>query len=442
MVEIEINSVIKQTKDFIDKQLLPIINDLGEKLEGNIFFYHLTQIYFNEFTDKQKNLILAASQENVSEILEIGFNSGFSALLFLNANPNISITCVDIGEHKYVIPCYNKIKEFYGDRINLFIGNSVDVLPKLTNLYDLIHIDGAHIESIANEDIINSCYISKNNAILIFDDYDIPVLHNLWNRFSGIFNFKDINFTIFKNKYQSIKQLNKYNYLNDINDINKVNLIEKTIPKIIHHIAPSDKTKWHPFWEECYNTWLHKFPETEYEHKLWNDEEDLENFIKNDFPFFLPIFKSYPYKIQRIDMVKYFILFKYGGIYVDMDYYCYKNFYNTLDMTKPNITCSPWTNVEFLQNSLMASPKNSFVFLDIIKNEMRRSYITYTLDKISYVSATTGPKLISDVFCRLQSFINPLDKELFNPIKCNYFDNVEKYNKDTCYCKHLGTGNW
>ena len=32
MVEIEINSVIKQTKDFIDKQLLPIINDLGEKL--------------------------------------------------------------------------------------------------------------------------------------------------------------------------------------------------------------------------------------------------------------------------------------------------------------------------------------------------------------------------------------------------------------------------
>ena len=220
MVEIEINSVIKQTKDFIDKQLLPIINDLGEKLEGNIFFYHLTQIYFNEFTDKQKNLILAASQENVSEILEIGFNSGFSALLFLNANPNISITCVDIGEHKYVIPCYNKIKEFYGDRINLFIGNSVDVLPKLTNLYDLIHIDGAHIESIANEDIINSCYISKNNAILIFDDYDIPVLHNLWNRFSGIFNFKDINFTIFKNKYQSIKQLNKYNYLNDINDIN------------------------------------------------------------------------------------------------------------------------------------------------------------------------------------------------------------------------------
>ena len=134
-------------------------------------------------------------------------------------------------------------------------------------------------------------------------------------------------------------------------------------------------------------------------------------------------------------MARYFILFKYGGIYADMDFYCYKNFYNTLDMTKPNITCSPWTNVEFLQNSLMASPKNSFVFLDIINEASKRNFN-------ELVTNSTGPKLISDVYYRLQSFINPLNVKLYNPIGCKDLDNIELYNENTCYCKHYGTGKW
>ena len=134
-------------------------------------------------------------------------------------------------------------------------------------------------------------------------------------------------------------------------------------------------------------------------------------------------------------MARYFILFKYGGIYADMDFYCYKNFYNTLDMTKPNITRSPWTEVEFLQNSLMASKKNSFVFLDIINEASRRN-------KLELVSNSTGPNLISNVYDRIQSFINPLSINLYNPIGCKSLDNDTLYNENTCYCKHYGTGQW
>jgi mannosyltransferase OCH1-like enzyme len=428
MSNINYDKIINDTKEFIDLNLMPIINNLGEELEGNLFMYHLTKTYLDNFTVKQKNLVLLSNQNNVKEVLEIGFNSGFSAVLLLNSNPNINLTCVDICIHSYSIPCYNKIKEFYGDRINLQIGSSVDVVPKLPKLYDLIHIDGAHQYSIALEDIINSYYISSRKSILIMDDYDIPVLNNLWNEYSKIFNLTDLSFDIFINPYQSIKQVNKYNYLDNISN-------DKNIPKIIHQIAPSDKSNWHPVWEECQKTWLINFPSPEYEYKLWNDEEDLENLIKNDFPFFLDIFKNYSRKIQRIDMARYFILFKYGGIYADMDFYCYKNFYNTLDMTKPNITCSPWKDVEFLQNSLMASPKGNFVFLDIIDVASKRNFH-------ELVSNSTGPKLISDVYDRLTSFINPLDLKLYNPIGCKSLDNIELYNENTCYCKHYGTGKW
>lgn len=260
------------------------------------------------------------------------------------------------------------------------------------------------------------------------DDYDIPELNNLWNEYSNIFNFMNPNFNIFENPYQSIKRLNKFNYFSDIYKINK----NYEIPKIIHQIAPKNESNWHELWKTCQDTWKLKFPE--YEYKLWSDEEDIENLIKTDFPFFYDIFMSYPHKIQRIDMARYFILIKYGGIYVDMDFYCYKNFYDFLDKSKINIPYSPWNNVEILQNSLMASPQNNLFLLHVIDEAIRRK-------SISSISISSGPKLISDVYERNTNLLNALKKELYNPI-CSIYVDSEIYNENTCYCKHYGTGQW
>jgi len=91
------------------------------------------------------------------------------------------------------------------------------------------------------------------------------------------------------------KKLNKFRYYTNINILK----IDKNIPKIIHQIAPIDIKKWHPLWKECQETWKLKFPRPEYKYKLWNDEEDLENLIKNDFPFFLKIYKKYSRKNKQ-----------------------------------------------------------------------------------------------------------------------------------------------
>jgi mannosyltransferase OCH1-like enzyme len=433
MEDIDYDRILNETREFINIHLMPIINSIGEPLEGNLFMYHLTTSFYDEFVLKQKNLIICSLQPNIKEVLEIGFNSGFSALLLLIANPNINLTCVDIGIHKYTIPCYNKIKEFYGDKINLQLGNSVDVVKNLPKFFDLVHIDGAHEKLIATEDIINSYYICNRESLLIMDDYDIPVLNNLWNDFCTTLNLNNVSFNYFENPYQSIKHVYKFKYITG--ELDSLPLI----PKIIHQIGPSDKSKWHPIWIECQKTWLKNFPESEYEYKLWNDEEDLENLIRNDFPFFIDMFNSYSKKIKKIDMARYFILFKYGGIYADLDFICYKDFYSSLDNSKANIACSPWTSQEYLQNSLMASPKNNRVFLYIIDEAKRRFTDN---NELMDISSSTGPKLISDVYDRLKSFIVALDKEKYNPIGCKALDNEELYNENTCYCKHYGTGQW
>ena len=46
------------------------------------------------------------------------------------------------------------------------------------------------------------------------------------------------------------------------------------------------------------------------------------NFIKDEYPWFLETYQSYKYNIERVDSLRYFILLKYGGIYIDLDDGC------------------------------------------------------------------------------------------------------------------------
>jgi hypothetical protein len=187
-LKLEIENIIKTAKKIINTDLLPIIKTRGEGLEGNIFMYHLTTDYTNDFFDKQVNLILAAKKQ-ISVALEIGFNAGFSALLMLLANDSIKITCVDICDHSYTKPCFKKLKEMFNDRIDLIPGDSTIVLPTLiNNKYDLIHIDGCHIVGIAESDIQNSLKMCKSGTILIMDDTERKDLMDLWIKYCRLYN--------------------------------------------------------------------------------------------------------------------------------------------------------------------------------------------------------------------------------------------------------------
>ena len=190
-----INNLIEKTKEFILQELIPIIQKSGEPLEGNLFMEHHHTTFTNNFSNKQKNLVdLLLDSTEIKKVLEIGFNAGFSALLMLETNPSINLTCVDIGQHKYTKPCFDKIQEKFGNRIQLKIGDSTKVLPRIQDKFDMIHIDGAHDVTVATNDIINSYHLALDNSIMIMDDYNGD-LEKLWDSYVQIFNLQHVNLT-------------------------------------------------------------------------------------------------------------------------------------------------------------------------------------------------------------------------------------------------------
>ena len=86
------------------------------------------------------------------------------------------------------------------------------------------------------------------------------------------------------------------------------------IPKVIHQTWKTEELpeRWRASRQQCMD--LHP----DYEHILWTDAKSRA-FIAEHYSWFLPTFDAYPYAIQRADAIRYFVLHRYGGIYMDLD---------------------------------------------------------------------------------------------------------------------------
>lgn len=200
-----ISNNINKAKEFININLLPIIQSCGELLEGNIFMIHHTTTYTDLFINKAKNISNLVLNKNIKSVMEIGFNSGFSALLMLLTNPYMNLTCFDLGEHSYTLPCFLKIKETFGDRVNIIIGDSTKTLQNINEKYELIHIDGGHSTEVAESDIQNSYRLSIPGTILIMDDYDFSNLHTLWDQSILKYNLHPLDIFTYNSPHHDIK---------------------------------------------------------------------------------------------------------------------------------------------------------------------------------------------------------------------------------------------
>ena len=120
---------------------------------------------------------------------------------------------------------------------------------------------------------------------------------------------------------------------------NKLNLeefIQKSFPKILHHIfwdftGKNRKIDKIPEFNACQNSWLKYHPD--WEHYLW-DKPDMDKFVKKHFPQYFNEWNSLNKKIKKVDMFRYMVLYVIGGLYSDLDLECFMNYNNLLEENK------------------------------------------------------------------------------------------------------------
>ncbi len=89
------------------------------------------------------------------------------------------------------------------------------------------------------------------------------------------------------------------------------------IPQIIHQTYKN--TNLPEAWKKGQEACIKLNPD--YKYVLWTDEK-ARNFISKNYPWFLTTWDGYKFPIERADAIRYFVLYHYGGVYIDLDDFC------------------------------------------------------------------------------------------------------------------------
>jgi inositol phosphorylceramide mannosyltransferase catalytic subunit len=177
----------------------------------------------------------------------------------------------------------------------------------------------------------------------------------------------------------------------------------KEIPKIIHQTWKTNDIPEH--WLKSYNGYKNLEKEG-WEYKLWTDD-DNRKLIEKEFPWFLEKYDSYKYGIQRADAIRYFILYKYGGVYSDLDIAPKSNFVHFFEIYKffdvAICSCKEGNSAagQNLTNAFMMSKPGSD-FWPHVWTYLQQPFQTRKWKRILassyyfYVLFTTGPGIICD----------------------------------------------
>ena len=156
------------------------------------------------------------------------------------------------------------------------------------------------------------------------------------------------------------------------------------IPKILHQtwVNESVPKRWETAQQSCL------YYHADWDYWLWTDQT-ARNFIDMHYHWFIQTFDAYPHPIQRVDAVRYFILYHYGGVYLDLDLNCRKSF-------EPLLTVTGWlrmTTPVGISNDSMGFAKHH-PFLEYVIQKLQNSAHSYVIPYAT-VMFSTGPMFLS-----------------------------------------------
>ncbi|KAI0796735.1 nucleotide-diphospho-sugar transferase [Abortiporus biennis] len=156
------------------------------------------------------------------------------------------------------------------------------------------------------------------------------------------------------------------------------------IPRIIHQTWKTETLpdRWVDVAQGC------KDMNPDYEYMLWTDASSRD-FIAENYPWFLNTFDGYTYPIQRADAIRYFILYHYGGVYIDLDIGCVR----PLDPLLAYPVILPRTIPVGVSNDLMFAEKGHPFMAQTIHNLVTFDH-SWVLNYPT-VMFSTGPMFLS-----------------------------------------------
>ena len=181
----------------------------------------------------------------------------------------------------------------------------------------------------------------------------------------------------------------------------------------------------------------------DWKYMLWTDVANT-TLLRNYYPWFLDTYNSYPHHIQRADAIRPFILYHYGGLYVDMDTICLRNFDSVFKERGVYIVESGHFGCS---NSMMGSSKNHVFWrkmMDLLLlNSKRKFYQVHYL----YIMQSTGPVLLTECVDyykknKLNNDLFIIPKRLFNPCnqcnkKCDVSEEMYSYTLNASTWHHI-----
>jgi predicted O-methyltransferase YrrM len=136
--------------------------------------FHEFEGHSQQVSQQVDDLIRLTEKPNI-KIMEIGFNAGHSAEIFLQNNKTLTLTSFDLGGHDYVTTAKEYIDSTYPNRHTLILGDSRQTIPEYIEnnkdtKFDFIFVDGGHIYEIAKSDVDNCFHLSHDDTIVAVDD--------------------------------------------------------------------------------------------------------------------------------------------------------------------------------------------------------------------------------------------------------------------------------
>ena len=214
-------------------------------------------------------------------------------------------------------------------------------------------------------------------------------------------------------------------------------MVEKII---IHQIAPKNPLVWHPFWAKCHDSW-----KEHYEVILWNDQEDIDDIIRIHYPAYWNLYQAFPFHVMKIDFARLAILHRHGGLYADMDVFCYRpipaeTYLRDSFVAIENLT-EEYTSARY-ENSMMYSKKSNDFLIDVM-NYVKVLFINSrthfekpyrrTVKNDNLINNITGSGMIESAMKTFGS-ISFFPGELFNNRPASY--------DSSFYTKHAHSSIW